>query len=60
MTYSVGVEGTKVLWIVIMYFIIETFCRISDPDTDDDGAETQAKTNGTTNTAPSINVSGIM
>ena len=59
-TYSVGVEGTKVLWIVIMYFIIETFCRISDPDTDDDGAETQAKTNGTTNNAPSINVSGMM
>ena len=61
-TDTVGVEGTKVLWIVIMYFIIETFCRISDPDTDDDGAETQAKTNGsgTTNNAPSINVSGIM
>lgn len=32
---------------------------ISDPDTDDDGAETQAKTNGTTNNAPSINVSAV-
>jgi len=35
---------------------------ISDPDTDDDGAENQGnqgKTNGTTNSAPSINVSAV-
>jgi len=32
---------------------------ISDPDTDDDGAENQGKTNGTSNSTPSINVSAV-
>ena len=51
----------KVLLITEKSCDIRTFFRISDPDTDDDGAENQGnqgKTNGTTNSAPSINVSG--
>ena len=54
-----GSAKEQVLLITEKSFDIRTFFRISDPDTDDDGAENQGKTNGTSNSTPSINVSGM-